>query len=101
MHTVPKTKYANDEERIKARNERRRERRLERKSKPFDVIRGMSPKERRAVCTHNIAKGSVYACRVGGVDYNDCSKCPLATAAIMHPLVRTLWYNEMKRIGYF
>lgn len=96
-----KTKYANADERRKASNERLKERRQAIKSKPFDVIRSMTPKERKAICDHNLTKGSVYSCRVGGVEYTDCAKCPMATVKGMHPLVQDIWYREMKRIGYF
>ena len=98
---MPKTKYANADEKRKASNERLKERRHAKKSQPFEVIRSMSPKERKAICDHNLTKGSVYSCRVGGVEYNSCLKCPMAAVKGMPHIVQGLWYREMKRIGYF
>lgn len=71
------------------------------KANPFKTIRAMTTKERKAICDHNLTKGSVYGCQVGGVTYTDCGECPMATAADMQSLVRTVWCSRMKRIGYF
>ena len=67
----------------------------------FEAIRAMTTKERQAFCAHNLTKGSLYGCRVGGVVYRKCQECPMSTTSTMYPPLRALWRSNMIRIGYF